>query len=248
MVIETEMIDSDTIKINNLKSIPIINDYDRIIGLTLQDGSVIKEQDDIEFKDSYGQLHKRKIYSITSTSEFNYKVKVNRASIFKEVVVPMYFASINVSRFISHCFDIRFHEDTVTLIYFFNEELDEIVLNHKLFKSYTNVAGMCHYEMYIPLAYKEDYEILKEGKYSKLSKPFKSRVLSFFMGGDYFFTGTNTLQKAQQSSFYGSNDPQIVSKLNAVFIKSCALKEQLEKRLGVKLSNNQELATKPQII
>ena len=52
----------------------IRNDYDRIIGLTLQDGSVIKEQDDIEFKDSYGQLHKRKIYSIISTSEFNYKV------------------------------------------------------------------------------------------------------------------------------------------------------------------------------
>jgi len=72
--------------------------------------------------------------------------------------------------------------------------------------------------------------------------------LLFVLKNVLSFTGTNTLQKAQQSSFYGSNDPQIVSKLNAVFIKSCALKEQLEKRLGVKLSNNQELATKPQII
>lgn len=242
----TEMISSNVIKITNLKSIPILNYEDKVLGLRLVDDSSLSLGECIVFKDYNGQSHKDIINRIDVETEFNYFVTIGNTTSFKEFILPLYSSDADSLKYTSHCYDVEFSADTVDLIYYFDYEIDSVLSSSKYFKSYSPIEGKCCYTMYIPKRFKDDYLLILQGQYSKTSTNYKSRVLSFFLGKPVLFTDSEKITILANSNVSSTMYIETASKLNAIFIKSSILRSALEKKLNVNINTNQELYTNPQ--
>lgn len=238
-----EIIDSENVKLT-VKCIPIKNSFNKITELSLQNGDSLKLNDPISFTDYSGNLHTKPIIEIKG-QDFTFNIKILKSSLFKELIVPMYFLTLDHAKYDKVFYDVVIQKDTVVLKCFFNYDIDSYITSNHYFNSYKTVNGMCLYEMYIPEIYKLDYEFIKSGLYSKTSGGYKSRALSFFMGFDCVYTGNRDIHKAKGNTIAGRCNVHTVSKLNAIFNKSKELKESIEKSLKVDLENGAELASKP---
>lgn len=79
-----------------------------------------------------------------------------------------------------------------------------------------------------PSKYKEEYDLFLKGKYSKFSKESKKLIV-------------------RKSNYY-YNRPEVTKSIIDVIFKSQERKDFLEKELGVKLDDDMELSSKPEIV
>lgn len=240
------MISSNVIKITNLKSIPILDFEDKVLGLRLVDDSLLNIGDSIKFKDYNEQEHCDVINKIDIETEFNYFVTIGNITSFKEFIVPMYCDDVDISKYFSHCYGVVLNTDTVDLIYYFDYEVDSYLSKSKYLKNYISKEGKCIYTMYIPRVFTEDYQLISQGNYSKTTSRYKSRVLSFFLGRAVLFTNTDRIISEGNNPSKATMYIEEAVRLNAIFMRSNTLRELLEKKLNVSINKNQELYTNPQ--
>lgn len=104
-----------------------------------------------------------------------------------------------------------------------SKEVEEKLMNHNGFVENIDFDTFIIYKFKVPIKWLEDYKLLLEGQYSKLSKVGKSTILGYF------------------EKEYGKG---VKLKMEQIFSQSLKLRKEIEIKIGESLPINAELHSK----
>lgn len=208
------------------------------------DKLLLKKGGEINYKDYDGVDQLAIIDNIIKVRDFEYTVIINTQDIYKDIALAMLFTNTEEVKYNTHIARVLLDKNAIYLECYNNKELDEFLINHKYFNSYKTINAKGLYKFFVPDKYKEDLELLYDGKYSRLSNTLKSATLSFCAGYPIVFSTGET--KCKSTSSKSIKDK--LTYINRVFKKSKYLIKELEVEYNIdKLPKGIELAKKPEL-
>ena len=159
------------------------------------------------------------------------KMKVNKS---KSYLIPLLNTEVKlqyIEYLVNSYININGWKECIVLLYDYDILLEnncaeylKYLREHKLFISASRLENHLLFVFKFPEEYLQDYYSFKEGAYSLIRQSSKTKIIEFI------------------SKYY--QYPDIVQELVHILYKNKQKKEQLEEKLGIKLSDNCELSSK----